>query len=188
VFFVFRQQRTQQRVSVTPPGVGPGQPPLSGAQESALAATLARTGPPANPKTLTQRTNPQYRWLGKLHSIRKAIDECIEESLDERSPDEQTLVTATRHAVDRLLKGVSGSEAALTLAAESTEAFAPAIAQAARAQLEQMTRPPMASGMPPTAGMVPPPGGPPGQGPPVPAQGGPMAAPGAGMQPPVPAA
>lgn len=164
---------------MTPTGVQPGQPALDQSQQSALAQTLARTGPPDNPKTLVQRTNPQYQWLSKLHSIRKAIDECISDTLDDREPDEQVLVVSMRHAVDRMIKGVKGAEASLKLAAETTETIAPELAQQLQARLTQMTSPPTVAGGPQLAGMLGAmPGGP--QQPSVPPPGG--------MQPPVPGA
>jgi hypothetical protein len=151
--------------------VGPGQDPLSNQQQSALASALGRVGPPNNPKTLAQRTDPQYLWLSKLHSIRKAIDETIQESLDERPPEEQSLITAIRHAIDRLIRGVKGAEASMKLASSVVETLAPQIAQQLEAQLEQMTRAPMVPGAPQPSGMQP--GG--GMPPPGP-QPGPMSA------------
>lgn len=129
-----------------PPQAQPGQGDLGQAQQTALAQALARTGPPNNPRTLVQRTNPEYQWLSKLHSIRKAIDECIAEGLDARTPEEQVVVTAMRHAFDRLIKGVGGQEVSLKLASEATQSFAPAIAQQADSQLTQMTMAPMLAG------------------------------------------
>jgi hypothetical protein len=140
---------------MAPPQAQPGQGNLGPAQQSALAQALARTGPPNNPRTLIQRTNPEYQWLSKLHSIRKAIDECIAEGLDARTPEEQVVVTAMRHAFDRLIKGVGGQETSLKLASEATQSFAPAIAQQADSQLMQMTAPPMiAGGAPGLAGAL----------------------------------
>lgn len=162
---------------MAPPQAQPGQAQPSQAQQSALAQALARTGPPDNPRTLVQRTNPQYLWLSKLHSIRKAIDECIAEGLDDRTPDEQVLVTACRHAFDRMIKGVGGQETSLKLASESVQSFAPDLASQADARLVQMTSAPTVAGAPQLAGMM---GAP--QQPPV-APGG--TAPGA-MQPPTP--
>lgn len=167
---------------MAPPNAQPGQAPLDANAQSALAATLNKVGPPDNPQTQVQRTNPQYQWLSALHSIRKACDECISESLDDRSPEEQVLVTAMRHAVDRLIKGVKGPEASLKLASEATESFAPAIAQQAQAQLTQMTSPPTVAGGPQLAGVP----GMPGLGQQQPPVGGPPG--GAPMQPPVPPA
>ena len=135
--------------------VGPGQAPLNNQQQSALASALQRTGPPNNPKTLAQRTDPQYLWLSKLHSIRKAIDETIQESLDDRPPEEQTLITAQRHAIDRLIRGVKGDSVSIKLASEVTEATAPQIAQQLEMQLEQMTRAPIVPGAPQVTGMQP---------------------------------
>lgn len=162
-------------------GVQPGQDPLSGGQQTALASALGRVGPPNNPKTLVQRTDPQYLWLSKLHSIRKSIDECIQESLDERPPDEQTLVTAMRHATDRLIKGINGQEASLKLASEATAAFAPELSAQADQKLGALSGPPTVPGAPQMSGPPPPPmmgGGP--QGPP--AGGSPPGMPG-GMPP-----
>lgn len=151
--------------------VGPGQPPLSNPQQSALASALGRVSPPSNPKTLAQRTDPQYLWLGKLHSIRKAIDETIQESLDDRAPEEQTLITAMRHAIDRLIRGVKGNEVSVKLASSAIETIAPQIAQQLDMQLEQMTRAPIVPGapqpgQPPGMPMGQPPGAPPGGMPP----------------------
>jgi len=160
---------------MAPPSAQPGQAPLDQSQQSALAQTLAKTGPPDNPKTLVQRTNPQYQWLSKLHSIRKAFDDCIADTLDDREPDEQVLVTSMRHAVDRLIKGVKGAESSLKLVAETTESFAPDLAMQAQNQLTQMTSAPQVAGAPQLAGLL---GGQ--QQPPVPPMGG--------MQPPVPGA
>lgn len=140
-------------------GVGPGQQPLSNPQQSALGAALGRVSPPNNPKTLAQRTDPQYLWLSKLHSIRKAVDETIQESLDDRPPEEQTLITAIRHAIDRLIRGVKGNEVSLKMAASAVEALAPQIAQMLEAQLEQVTRAPIVPGAPEATGMQPPMGG-----------------------------
>jgi hypothetical protein len=110
-----------------------------------------------------------------LHSVRKSIDACIQDGLDDRSDDEQVLITALRHAVDRLIKGVGGAEASLSLSAELTETLAPALSQQARAQLDTMSRPPTAPGAPQITGPAP-------GGPPVPPPSG------GGMQPPVPGA
>jgi hypothetical protein len=129
-----------------------GQPPDQG-QQSALAQALSRTGPPDNPRTLVQRTNPQYQWLSKLHSIRKAIDECIAEGLDDRTPEEQVVVTAMRHAFDRMIKGVGGTETSLKLASEATQSFAPDLASQADARLVQMTSAPTVAGAPQLAGI-----------------------------------
>lgn len=142
------------------PSVQPGQPPLQPGQQTALAAALSRVSPAPNPKTQTMRTNPQYQWLGKLHSIRKAIDETIQESLDDQPPDAQTLVVAMRHAIDRLINGVQPANASLQLAAEVTETLAPPLSMQLSAQLDQLTRPPSALGAPQITGM-PMPGGPP---------------------------
>lgn len=169
-------------------GVGPGQQPLTNPQQSALGAALGRVSPPNNPKTLAQRTDPQYLWLSKLHSIRKAVDETIQESLDDREPEEQTLITAIRHAIDRLIRGVKGNEVSLKMASSAVEALAPQIAAMLDAQLEQVTRAPIVSGAPEATGMQPPPmgGGMPGQPPGAP-PGMPGAMPG-GMGGPAPPA
>ncbi len=143
-------------MAFTPPaatGVQPGQAPLDNQQQSALAATLAKTGPPPNPKTLAQRTNPEYQWQAGLHSVRKALDNLLE-SIDERPDEDQTLITAMRHAADRLLKGVPGADTSLSLAAESCETIEPTISQQARQKLDELNRPPQVPGMPQLAGMM----------------------------------
>ena len=182
-------------MAFTPQGVQPGQPPLSPGQQSGLAAALAKTEPPQNPKTMAQRTNPQYLRLQRLHSIRAAIDKYVQEGLDDQPDDEQILITAMRHAADRLLKGVDGKEVVLTLAQEATQTVAPEVAQAAQQALANLNRPPMAPGMPQLTGMpggAPPgpPGGMPPGGPPGPPAGGPMPPMGGAppVQPPLPSA
>lgn len=140
---------------MAPPQGQPGQPQLGPGAQQTLASMLAQTGPPDNPQTQVQRTNPQYKWLSMLHSIRKSIDECIAESLDDRTPEEQVLVTAMRHATDRLIHGVGGAEASLKLASESLESFAPDLAAQAQARLTQMTAPPTIAGGAPLGGGAP---------------------------------
>lgn len=164
---------------MAPPQAQPPQGNLGADQQTALAQVLARTGPPNNPRTLVQRTDPQNQWLSKLATIRKSLDECIAEGLDARTPEEQVLVTAMRHASDRLIKGVGGAETSLKLASEVTQSFAPQIAQQADSQLLQMTASPSIAGGPGLAGLF---GGAPQQSPVGP---GGMPPPGA-MQPPTP--
>jgi hypothetical protein len=156
---------------------------LTTGQQNTLASTLRQVGPPNNPRTLSQRTDPQYQWLSKLHAIRKALDECIQESLDSQADETQAVVVSVRHAMDRFIHGVKGPEVALKLAASILEGSAPDLSQQVDARLEQMTRPtvpgaPQLTGVPPINAMQmgggPPTGGAPPGGP------GPMGPPGGG--------
>lgn len=144
-------------------------------QQNTLASTLQRVGPPNNPRTLSQRTDPQYQWLAKLHAIRKALDECIQESLDDQEPETQAVVVAVRHAMDRFIHGVKGGDVSLKLASSVLEGVAPDLQMQVEQRLEQQTRPvvpgaPQVTSMPPVNAMQmggPPPGNAPGM-PPAP--------------------
>jgi len=149
---------------------------LTQPQQNTLASTLSRVGPPNNPRTLAQRTDPQYQWLAKLHAIRKSLDETIQESLDSQDPETQAVITAMRHGVDRFIHGVKGADVSLKLASSVLENVAPDLSQQADQRLEQMTRP-VVPGAPIPTGMQPPqPGGM--------QPGMPGGAPGAGAMPP----
>lgn len=135
--------------------VGPGQDQMTQGQQNTLASTLQQVSPPNNPRTLSQRTDPQYQWLAKLHAIRKALDECIQESLDSQEPETQAVIVSTRHAMDRFIHGVKGGDVSLKLASSVLEGVAPDLQQQVEQRLEQQTRP-VVPGAPQITGMQPP--------------------------------
>lgn len=127
---------------------GPGQQPMQPGQEAQLRAALSRVGPPQNPKTPAQRTDPQHEWLIALQRVRATVADIIRDHLDDKPQPVQDLILAMNAAMEKTLAGIDPNTVSLLAGASIVKSIAPQVSSQLEMQAAQGSRPPMVPGMP----------------------------------------
>jgi hypothetical protein len=108
-----------------------------------LASLVNAQAAPPNPSTANTRTNPDHDWYVALQVVRTTASEAHDKA-EQRGPEVQAILDATRTAMSRLLAGVDPKAVAASMAAEISKTIAPVQSQQLQAMAAQLSAPAIA--------------------------------------------
>jgi hypothetical protein len=108
-----------------------------------LASLVNAQAPPLNPATANTRTNPEHDWFVALQVVRTTASEAHDKA-EQRGPEVQAILDATRTAMSRLLAGVDPKAVAASMASEIAKPIAPLQSQQLQAMAAQLSAPAIA--------------------------------------------